>query len=187
MILTSQVRLTPGDVEDGLSAARSLLDAAWLEAEHCREPSDPLLLHLKPETSPQLVIHGIRFGVPEGMHPLAEAVKLGESVLEQYRRDGRFLASERLYLLMSLRDIARNKSYIASVDDRLVRLHDADQWKPALYELLTAAAYVTTGAGVELIPESTQPLPDIRVNTASTFYAECKAKLQYEQVSVFKR
>ena len=181
MILSKPSKLGLDDLRAGLEAAKSLLDVQWLQTQHQREPNDPLLLHLKVEKSPQFHIHGIRFGLPSGMHPIAEAVKVAEEVLLQYQRDGRFLGSTSFYLLMALRDVVTYRSKIENIDSRLQRLYSEDQWKPTLYELATAAAYVSAGYSVRLLQEDQEAQPDIQLQTDPSLFIECKAKLSHEQ------
>lgn len=74
MILPRPIKLGPEEVKRDLEAAKALLDSDWLRNQHSREPNDPLLYHLKPDRSPNFQIHGIRYGVPSGIHPIAGAV-----------------------------------------------------------------------------------------------------------------
>ena len=74
------------DLEESLVSARSVLDHRWLEAQHSLQPSDPLLAHLKPTVTKPELIHGIRHGVIKGMHPLAEAIFVGQAVWDQYKK-----------------------------------------------------------------------------------------------------
>ncbi len=174
------MELGPSDVKEGVAAARALLDADWLKDQHRREPNDPLLYHLKVDRSPQFQIHGIRYGVPEGMHPLAEAVMVGEEVLAQYQRDGRFLGSPSFYLLLSLRDLITHRTQIENIENRIPRLYSSEEWKPTLYELMTAAAYASTGVKVRFLQEDQEPRPDIELLLGRTAFVECKARLSYE-------
>ncbi|MBI4203589.1 MAG: hypothetical protein HY527_01070 [Betaproteobacteria bacterium] len=184
MIIDRPLRLRASDLPAPLEAARSLLDEKWLKQQLKKEPSDPLLFHLKTVRSPRLSIHSVRYGMPEGMHPLAEAVKLGEEIVAQHERDGRELASPLLYLLLSLNTLAQQRTRVANFDSRFRRIFRERDWKSTFYELLVAAGYASLGISVQLLPESERPTPDIELGLTLPVYAECKAKLRYESAVI---
>lgn len=179
MIVDGSVLLNVSDLEESLDLAKTLLPPKWLTAQHKLSPRDPLLLHLKPEASPKFIIHCIRHGLPNEMHPLAEAVLVGKEIVAQYKQDGRFLGSNLLYLLKALADIVKAKSRIENLEERLSRLM-GEGWKPTLYELLVAAAY-SKAALVKVIQEGDSHAPDLEVRMDPPIFVECKAKLKYEE------
>jgi len=171
--------LSANDLEESLASALSLLDHHWLKAQHRLPPSDPLLAHLKPTFTKPELIHGIRHGVIEGMHPLAEAVLVGQAILEQYKRTGDLRGSELLYLLASLRDVQKAKARINNIENRIPRIQGPD-WKSTLYELLVAASYTEQNSVVHLLAEGTSHTPDLQLIFQPMIFAECKAKLKHE-------
>lgn len=179
MIMRDRSLLSADDLEESLASARSLLDHRWLEAQHSLQPSDPLLAHLKTTLTKPGLIHGIRYGVTEGMHPLAEAVFVGQAVWDQYKKTGNLCGSTLLYLLASLRDLLKAKTRINNIDNRIPRLQGVN-WKSTLYELLVAASYTEQDSVVGLLPESTSHTPDLELMFGQKLFAECKAKLKYE-------
>ncbi len=180
MILHKSISLSGEEIEEGLMATRSVLDLQWLERQHRLRPSDFLLLHLAPVTSPKFNISVIRQGFPtKEMHPIAEAVLVGQEIVKQYKKDGRLCGSNLVYLLMSIRDIVAEKDNLQNLEERLIRLQSSD-WKSTLYELLIAVAYFKVGTKVQVIPEEVSPTPDIELSLDTVTYVECKAKLQYE-------
>ncbi len=179
MLTTRDLTINIEDVEESLQEASRLFDSEWLRREHCQEPSDLILAHRLPDRSLREVDQAIREGRIREMHPLAEAILVGEEVLGHYRRNKNMPGSLSLLRLLSLRDVAKRVSNIKNAEARLKRLQDG-QWKPALYELLTAVAYSEHGQ-VELIDEGASPSPDLKVFLESEIYVECKAKLLYEQ------
>lgn len=179
MILSGSVSISADEIEEGLAAARSMLDLKWLANQHRLEPNDPLLFDMRPSVTPRFAIHGIRHGLQHEMHPIAESVLVGQAIIEQYKKDGRLCGSNLLYLLISIRDIAKEQHRIPGIRKRIVRLQGRD-WKATLYELLIAVAYVRKATGVSIIPESESPTPDLELAVDPRTYVECKAKLQYE-------
>lgn len=179
MILRDGKLLSADDLEESLASARSLLDHHWLEVQYRLPPSDPLLAHLKPTFTKPELIHGIRHGVIEGMHPMAEAVLVGQAILEQYKRTGDLRGSELLYLLASLRDVLKAKARINNIENRIPRLQGSD-WKSTLYELLVAASYSEQNSVVHLLAEGTSHTPDLQLISQPMLFAECKAKLKHE-------
>lgn len=179
MIISQSTSIGPKEIEDGLFAAYKLFDKRWLQSQYERRTTDPLLFDKKSVVSPQFSINAIKYGTSGDMHPIAEAVKVGEAIIGQYKKDNQLLGSRLLYLLMSLRDVVRMKDKIANVQERLVRLK-TPEWKPALYELLVAASYTNLGR-VEFINEGSSPTPDFKVTTDRQFYVECKAKVQFQE------
>lgn len=178
MILCKNVSISAGEIEEGLIAARSILDSKWLEIQHRLEPSDPLLFYIKPTVTPRFAIHGIRHRLENEMHPIAEAVLVGQAVIEQYKKDKRICGSNLIYLLISIRDIVKEKDRIPNIEEQIFRLQGRD-WKAVLYELLTAVSYID-GTRVQFILEANSPTPDLELLRKPPIYVECKAKLQYE-------
>jgi hypothetical protein len=184
LIIDRPLGLRPSDLPGPLASARAMLDDAWLRRQLRQEPSDPLLWHLRPLKSAAFSIHGLQYGVPAGMHPLAEAVKLGDEIVAQNARDGRELASPLLYLLMSLHALHEQRARIEHFDRRFRRLFKDRDWKATFYELLIAAGYAARGLRVQLLPESDHPTPDIELGLTPAVFAECKAKLRYEEAVI---
>lgn len=178
MIVRQPISLSAQDIEESLIAARSVLNAKWLETQHRLEPSDSLLHHLKSSVSAQFLIHGIRHGLPHEMHPIAEAVLVGQAIVDQYRKNKYLCGSNLVYLLASIRDIVKARHQILGFEDRIPRLQGSD-WKATLYELLTAASYVET-VKVQVLPEGASHIPDLELHFDPRLYAECKIKPKYE-------
>jgi hypothetical protein len=178
MILNSNLNISIKEIREGLDAALSIFEPKWLGKQHKKQPNDPLLFHLKPTVSANYQIEAIRQGLSHEMHPLAEAVLIGEEINKQYQKDGRLCFSNLTYLLVSIRDILKNKDKIGNFGERLLRLQSVE-WKSTLYELLIAASYANNTI-VNILPERNVPTPDIRISYNPALYVECKAKLRYE-------
>jgi len=180
MLVTGDLELNIDAVEESLAAAKTILDDQWLVREHKKEPQDFILGHRLMLKSPRQITQTIREGKSNEMHPLAEAVLIGEEVVGHYRRNGNLVGSSALYRLCALRDVVRRKDSINNIESRLPRLQ-GEQWKSALYELLTAAAY-SEHTRVSLIEEGVSAVPDLEVQLTPVAFVECKAKLQREDV-----
>ncbi len=132
------------------------------------------------------VAHQLRFGLNtrKNMHPLAEAIWGTKRVLGYEDISGKFLSGTFAYLLLALRDVAKNLDFVKNLSDRLSRLM-SEQWKPALYELLVACSHRRLGE-VELLTENGQPIPDMLIDRK--VYLECKARTEYEnKISGFRK
>jgi hypothetical protein len=178
MVLNGDHNISIDEIREGLDAAYSIFEHKWLKTQHKKQPNDPLLFHLKPTVSHNYQIHAIRNGLSHEMHPLAEAVLAGEEINKQYQQDGRFCFGNIVYLLISIRDIIKNKDRINNLKERVIKLQ-SEEWKSTLYEMLIAASYANNTV-VNMLPERNVPTPDLMIPFSPALYVECKAKLWYE-------
>lgn len=178
MIFSRDVSLSIEDIEESLNATRSILDSNWLNAQHKLQPADPLLLHLTPIVSPNFQIDKIRHGFAHQMHPIAEAVLVGQEIVAQFKRNRTLCGSTLLFLLASIRDVSRVKHLLQNIDEKIKQLQGPD-WKSILYELLIAASHANK-VNVSFVPERSSPTPDIKLSYNPNIFAECKGKLKYE-------
>lgn len=179
MIAGKRVPISAETVREALEAAVAIVDPRWVDAQRRRETHDPTLVHLKRAGTLDQTVRAVEEGVTGAMHPIAETILVAEQLLQRYEETKRLDYSSKVYLLFSLRDVARSIDRIPHAKERLPRLKE-ENWVDTLYELLTAAAYSQV-VGVEVVPEEARATPDLRLAHEPPVYVECKAKLQYEK------
>lgn len=115
------------------------------------------------------------------MHPVAECLISAEKSLQEYDEGSISLPSAiSLCRLLSLRDVARARDRIPGIDKRISRLTEGD-WKPALYELITAISYPPELKPELLLETRGTPSPDMRLRALPKVMVECKTRLEYEK------
>lgn len=185
MIVGKKVLINAACLQDALEEAHAIIDQNWLASEQQQDPHDPILINSKKIGTLQDTIRVVEQNGSAGMHPIAEALVVAKQLLTDYERTKRLGYSPFVYLLLSLRDVGKALGQIPGARSRVGRLFGSE-WKSALYELLTAAAYSEV-APLEFLPEGTSPTPDMKLFLDPPTYVECKAKLQYvEPLSEFR-
>jgi hypothetical protein len=161
------------------AAARTLVPTKWLKRQEFRRPSDPVLLGPNNALQSQKQISHAVSQKPLGriMHPIAEAILVGERACQDQMRGAMCPVTNSLFRVLTLRDIANSLAKIENAESRVGKLTTAF-WKSALFELLTAASYLPDGKPT-LVHESSEATPDIRLE--NDFSIECKIRDQRPQ------
>lgn len=183
MTVDQKPTISVDDIRSALPRAMELVGAKWLSRQRKRRSGSKSLLEPKAALFSRAEnLHAVRVGYPKpAMHPVAECLISAERSLCEYDRGIRSLPSAVLLCrVLSLRDVALARNQVRGLAERVPRLMSPD-WKPALYEMLTAVSYPSTVEPTLLPEASPMPSPDLRLSTHPTSFVECKARLQHEK------
>jgi len=176
MLHTSDVVKTNDEITTAILAARILInDEKWLSKQSLLKPNDPVLISSTIIDSQNQLIHRLKGheATHKLMHPVAEAIIGAERIIENFARSGNLLTANFLLLLTSLRDLSLYIEKIKGGRDRIGKLK-SENWRPTLYELLSASS-LATAHSVEVIQETSTPTPDLHISEPE-IYIECKAR-----------
>ena len=182
MTIDQKTTISVEDIRNAMPHALEIVDLQWLNKQRKHRSNSKSLV--QPNASLRTRsqnLHAVAMGPRnDAMHPVAECIVAAERALHECDNGIPTVPSAILFTrLLSLRDIALARKRVSGTEERLARLK-GDEWKPALYELLTAISY-SDDLEPTLIPEKYgQATPDLQVNTDPVTLVECKARLKYE-------
>jgi hypothetical protein len=183
MTIDSSPLIRVDQIREALPKALEIIDQEWLLKQRKRRSAHIRRVDSKAWSfSRAQNLAAARFDHSKPpMHPIAECLLAAQQNLEDVDRGMKAYPSEVLLTrVLSLRDIALARNRIPGLTDRLHRIF-TDEWKPALYELLTAVSYPSVLAPILLSEDGSSTVPDISLSTNPSVMVECKARLRHEQ------